>query len=190
MRVETPLATCSTAVQRSESATWAVISMPRFIGPGCITMACSGIFAMRSPSSPYRREYSRSVGKKAAFMRSRCTRSIITASDFGSTSSRLYETSQGQVSTPIGTSVGGATRVTSAPRVCSRWTLERATRLCRTSPTMVIRRPFRSLPRPASRPTRRRRMVKASSRAWVGCSWVPSPALTTAESIQPEVASR
>ena len=30
-------------------------------------------------------------------------------------------------------------------------------------------------------------MVKASSRAWVGCSWVPSPALTTAASIQPEL---
>ena len=48
----TPLATCSTAVQRAESATSAVISMPRFIGPGCITMACSGIRAMRSPSRP------------------------------------------------------------------------------------------------------------------------------------------
>ncbi|MER7235909.1 hypothetical protein ABT348_33805, partial [Streptomyces olivaceus] len=30
---------CSTAVQRSESATSAVISMPRTIGPGCITTA-------------------------------------------------------------------------------------------------------------------------------------------------------
>ncbi len=30
----------------------------------------------------------------------------------------------------------------------------------------------------------------ASSRACVGCSWVPSPALTTAASIHPELASR
>lgn len=52
MRIETPLATCSTTVHRSESATSAVISMPRTIGPGCMTMACPGIFAMRSPSRP------------------------------------------------------------------------------------------------------------------------------------------
>jgi len=32
--------------------------------------------------------------------------------------------------------------------------------------------------------------VKASSRACVGCSWVPSPAFTTAPRIQPAVASR
>ena len=54
----------------------------------------------------------------------------------------------------------------------------------------TMRRPARSLPSPASRPTSRRRMVKASSRAWVGCWWVPSPALTTGASIQPEVARR
>ncbi len=33
-------------------------------------------------------------------------------------------------------------------------------------------------------------MVKASSSAWVGCSCVPSPALTTEPPIQPEVARR
>ena len=33
-------------------------------------------------------------------------------------------------------------------------------------------------------------MVNASSSAWVGCSWVPSPALTTDERTQPEWASR
>ena len=32
--------------------------------------------------------------------------------------------------------------------------------------------------------------MKASSSAWVGCSWVPSPALTTLERTQPELASR
>jgi hypothetical protein len=48
--------------------------------------------------------------------------------------------------------------------------LERATRLCSTSPTIPIRRP-------AMLPSRSRR-VAASSSAWVGCSWVPSPALT------------
>src|SRR3954470_14446288 len=104
-------------------------------------------------------------------MRSRWTRSIITASDLGSTASRSYDTSQGHLSTPTGTSVGGATRVTSAPRVCSSRTLERATRLCRTSPTIVTRTP-------SSRPSRCR-IVYAASSACVGCSCVPSPALTT-----------
>ena len=37
------------------------------------------------------------MGKNAAFIRSRWTRSIITASDLGSTLSRSYETSQGQL---------------------------------------------------------------------------------------------
>jgi hypothetical protein len=75
------------------------------------------------------------------------------------------------VPTATGNSVGGATSVTSAPRVCRSRTFERATRLCRMSPTIVIRLPSRS--------PSRRRIVYASSSAWVGCSWVPSPALTT-----------
>ena len=53
----------------------------------------------------------------------------------------------------------------------------RATRELRTSPTMPIRAPAMS--------PRWRRRVKASSRAWVGCPWRPSPALTTAASIHP-----
>ena len=51
---------------------------------------------------------------------------------------------------------------------------ERATRLCRTSPQIAT-------VRPPSRPLRWR-IVSASSRAWVGCSWLPSPALMTAQS--------
>ena len=34
------------------------------------------------------------------------------------------------------------------------------------------------------------RIVKASRSAWVGCSWVPSPALITDDSIQPDSANR
>ena len=49
--------------------------------------------------------------------------------------------------------------------------LLRATRLWAMSPT----RPTVS---PSTRPLTRR-MVKMSSRPWVGCSWAPSPALTT-----------
>ncbi|MBA2553080.1 MAG: hypothetical protein H0V10_05185, partial [Geodermatophilaceae bacterium] len=51
----------------------------------------------------------------------------MTTSAFGNVESRSKLTSTGQVSTPTGNSVGGATRVTSAPRVASSSTLERAT---------------------------------------------------------------
>src|SRR5690348_9005713 len=50
------------------------------------------------------------------------------------------------------------------------------------SPTTATRRPSRS--------PRWRHIVNASSSAWVGCSWVPSPALTTLERDQPACASR
>ena len=75
---------------------------------------------------------------------------------------------------PGGVSVRGAIRRTSAPRTFRQATFERATRLCRMSPQIAMRMPPMS-------PTRRR-MVSASSRACVGCSCVPSPALITAQS--------
>ena len=100
----------------------------------------------------------------------------MTTSLLGSTASRSYDTCAGQAAMPTGSNVGGATRVTSAPSVDSSRTLDRATRLCRMSPTIVTFRP-------SSRP-RRLRIVKASSSACVGCSWVPSPALTTEPRIQ------
>ena len=52
---------------------------------------------------------------------------------------------------------------------------ERATRECSTSPQIATISP-------SMRPLRRR-MVKASSSAWVGCSPVPSPALITGQSM-------
>ena len=52
--------------------------------------------------------------------------------------------------------------------------LERATRECRTSPQIAT-------VRPSMRPLLRR-MVSASSSAWVGCSCWPSPALITEQS--------
>ena len=58
--------------------------------------------------------------------------------------------------------------------VLSSAMFERATRLCRTSPQIAT-------VSPPSRPLRRR-IVSASSSAWVGCSWLPSPALMTAQS--------
>ncbi len=51
---------------------------------------------------------------------------------------------------------------------------DRATRLCSMSPQIATTSPP-SLPL-------RRRIVSASSNAWVGCSWLPSPALITAQS--------
>src|SRR5262249_18535501 len=68
MRTSTPFATCSTIVDRGESATSGLISIPRFIGPGCITIACEGSARTRSASSPYRRADSRSGGEEAAFL--------------------------------------------------------------------------------------------------------------------------
>ncbi len=81
-----------------------------------------------------------------------------------------------KTSTPIrsiadGSKVGGATTRTCAPIVPKRWMLERATRLCRMSPQIATVSPS-SLPL-------RRRIDRASSSAWVGCSCVPSPALMT-----------
>jgi hypothetical protein len=53
---------------------------------------------------------------------------------------------------------------------------ERATRLWRTSPTIQTFSP-------SSVPTRRRSVYR-SSRAWVGCSCLPSPALITEAAVQ------
>jgi len=71
----------------------------------------------------------------------------------------------------VGIRVGGPTSRTSAPSICSREMFERATRLCRMSPQIATFSP-------AMWP-KARRMDSASSRAWVGCSCWPSPALTT-----------
>ena len=71
-------------VQESgESAAAAEISRPRFMGPGCITIAWSGSTARRRASNPNLRLYSMGLGKnehEPPDIRSRCTRSIMTAS--------------------------------------------------------------------------------------------------------------
>jgi len=72
-------------------------------------------------------------------------------------------------------SVGGPISRTFAPSKFSSCTLERATRLCRISPQIAICRPPISL----SLSLKAWRRVKASSKAWVGCSCIPSPALMT-----------
>ena len=70
-----------------------------------------------------------------------------------------------------GRSVGGPQTTTFAPIFVSSQMLDRTTREWAMSPQIATRRPSR-------RPSRWR-MVSASSRAWVGCSCAPSPALTT-----------
>src|SRR5262249_8137017 len=47
LRTATPLRTCSSTSERALSATSLVSSIPRTIGPGCITNASSGASAMR-----------------------------------------------------------------------------------------------------------------------------------------------
>ena len=85
-----------------------------------------------------------------------------------------WNTSTPSRSTAAGNKVRGATTRTRAPITVKSAIFERATRLCSTSPQIATVRPP-SLPL-------RRRIVSASSKACVGCSWLPSPALMTAQS--------
>ena len=77
--------TCCVITARGRSATSAAISTPRFIGPGCITSACSGSRATRLRSRPNRALYSRSDGTSASVWRSSCIRRRYTTSHLGST---------------------------------------------------------------------------------------------------------
>ena len=52
MRVATPLRTWSMITERGRSATSALISTPRFIGPGCMTRASSFMPSTRRAVSP------------------------------------------------------------------------------------------------------------------------------------------
>ena len=77
-------------------------------------------------------------------------------------------------SIPAGISVEGAQTRTSAASAVSARMFDRATRLCSTSPQITTRWLWID--------PRRRRMVSASSKACVGCSCEPSPALSTGQS--------
>ena len=81
-----------------------------------------------------------------------------------------------QAAASAGSSVGGPTRRTRAPSARRACTFERATRLCRMSPTIATVRSSRRLDVS--------RMVSRSSSAWVGCSCAPSPALMTGQSMR------
>ena len=66
----TPFETCSTITERAPSAASAVISKPRFIGPGCITSVVGLRLLTRSPFRPKYLEYSRALGKNISDIRS------------------------------------------------------------------------------------------------------------------------
>ena len=151
------------------SATALAISRPRFSGPGWRMMTCG--FASRTASSVRQKycEYSSSVGKKLAPCRSRWMRSIITTSASRTPAASSVWSSAPKAARSRGTSVGGPTRRTVDPSARSACRFERATRLCRMSPTIATVSP--------SRRPRCSRIVSRSRRACVGCSWQPSPAL-------------
>ena len=84
-----------------------------------------------------------------------------------------WNTSTPQFATPAGISVGGPIRRMRFSMRPSRKMFERATREWAMSPQIAtVSRDSVPL---------RRRMVRASSSAWVGCSWRPSPAFRTAQ---------
>ena len=171
MRTATPLATCSRMTDRDPSATSDAISTPRFIGPGCMTMASGAARRSRAGVTPKRWKYSRSDGKKWPRMRSSCTRSsmITSAPSTASSTDVVARTPSLAMSGSI--RVAGPHAQTSAPRARSSSRFERNTRLCSRSPMMETLSP--------ANPPLCSRIVKASRRACVGCSCMPSPALMT-----------
>ena len=106
-------------------------------------------------------------------MRSFCKRNIITTSTSCRPCSISSNTSQPNSAMPDGMRVGGAIRRMRFSILPNRMMLERATRLCAMSPQIAM---FSLCSRPLAR-----RIVSASSRACVGCSWRPSPAFRTAQ---------
>ena len=108
-------------------------------------------------------------------MRSRCRRSIMTMSTSFSPSRMSRATSTPKRSMPGGSSVRGRNHAHArAHRVEQSDIGARDPR--------VQRRRRRSPPAGRSSSPLSRRMVSASSSAWVGCSWLPSPALMTEQS--------
>src|SRR5579885_1043257 len=171
IRTAMPFSTWFRIAERCESATSAEISRPRLIGPGCMTTTLGFASSTCSGRKPKNWKYSL-AGNAASCWRSSCTRSIIITSTPRIARSMSYArlTPGAIFSISHGSSVAGPHRTTCTPNLESRKMLERATRLCAISPIIAMRKP-------SSVPSRSR-MVRASRSACVGCSCVPSPALT------------
>src|ERR1700730_14419467 len=80
MRTATPLRTWSRITDCGPSATSEAISMPRFIGCGCMTMASGRASPKRSRVSPQAAKYPAPCGRSPWPMRSFWMRSIMTTS--------------------------------------------------------------------------------------------------------------
>ncbi len=107
-------------------------------------------------------------------MRSRCRRSIISASAPSSRASKSWPTMQPlRVSSSGSSDCGPQTRISPTPSVRRACRSVRATRECFTSPTISTFIFEKSLPLAWRR-------VSMSSRPWVGCALRPSPALINA----------
>ena len=138
MRTAMPNVTCGRITLCGPSATGESISTPRFIGPGCITIASGLASASFSALRPKVLKYSPAHGSSAPLMRSFCRRSMIITSTPLMPSAMSWKTR-----TPIslrspGSSVFGPTaRISGTPSVVSAWMSERATRECRMSPTIA-----------------------------------------------------
>ena len=160
MRTARPLVTCSSTHDCGPSATAGSISRPRIIGPGCSTSA-SGPRA----AQPFRREL---VQQDVFVQRQRrLVQPFLLHAQHDhhvGAFERLFDARRAahagsRHSNSRGSHIAGPHSVKRQPNLPSRCRFERATRLCRMSPTMVTCRPS-SVPR-------RSRMVSASSSpAW------------------------
>ena len=110
------------------------------------------------PASPYGARPSRTgastpapIGKNPPAMRSRCTRSIITDVAVGENGIQVEDAAHRPAATPARHEGGRGDQGDPGAKVVSSSTLDRATRLCSTSPTMATCRPSRSpvAPEPA-----------------------------------------
>ena len=122
---------------------------------------------------PKKDAYSRSPGNNTLLCLSNWIRSNMTTSLSRTASAGLLTTWTPRVLMPSGIMVGGPETVTLAPILVSPMILERATRLWAISPIIATFNP-------SIRPFRCR-IVNISSRACVGCSLIPSPALMMPE---------
>src|SRR6185437_14374829 len=138
IRTAMPNVTCGRITEWAPSATAESISTPRFIGPGCMTIASGLASASFSIVRPYSLKYSPVDGSSAPFIRSFCSRSITTTSQPATPLCISLNTRTPVASTRVGTSVRGATtRMSGVPSVARPDTSERATREWRTSPTIA-----------------------------------------------------
>lgn len=173
MRMAIPLETWLRMREWGESARSESISTPRLIGPGCMMTAFGFSQDARRALRPNMLVYSPREGKWVELWRSCWMRRRIMASASLRACWRLCEIETPNWEKVWGTRVEGPARVTWAPSFWRAQMLERATRLKRMSPKIVIFLFLRSFVLKCSM------SVKQSRRAWVGCSCAPSPALIT-----------